>query len=502
MIGIFVSTEYHAAIKEEIAKFDRLHELIEINNDPSAVRLPNGHTLLVEKGMIQQAPDWFNQSPPMLFPDTPFDAKILVGLALVRLHNFEAAKPLLQNLPDIWEAVLQYSALCQGISYELPGKKDTTGFIPIFNRAIALHYAPVDATTLETVANAYEEALIQTNTEEQHFFCVKHYATLLADAGLLEDAAELLTNKLQKAAHLEYALQELKWLRCSVWMQQLKVPYDIALMEALKNDLWDVLLYLEKYNRHTEQGLLLMDACQLALYSDSFAESLGYINKAIQLLDKSEQPELVADAHFKKGMLLYSWAENGQPQFYRAAKDALLAALEVFNRHQFPEVFADIHHYLGVIYSAIPDEVQKKSIWAGVSVSSFHEALNYYNKVDTPYAFAQICNHFGNAYTKYPVAALGDNFEKALDWYREALDVRTAKEYPFERSLTLSNYLDASWKAGNPGDGWSTDRFNDMWEKASELKQLESNQELTSEAEKHLDALIKLKADSSISHVN
>ena len=36
------------------------------------------------------------------------------------------------------------------------------------------------------------------------------------------------------------------------------------------------------------------------------------------------------------------------------------------------------------------DEIKRKGVWAAVSVSSFNEALNYYNKVDSPYEFANM----------------------------------------------------------------------------------------------------------------
>ena len=60
--------------------------------------------------------------------------------------------------------------------------------------------------------------------------------------------------------------------------------------------------------------------------------------------------------------------------------DAYQEALKIFNREDTPSVFADIQHHLGVIYSEIPDEIKKKSIWASVSSSAFHEALNFYTK--------------------------------------------------------------------------------------------------------------------------
>ncbi|TAD81466.1 MAG: hypothetical protein EAY75_17705 [Bacteroidetes bacterium] len=498
MIGIYAPAELHAEILAAVHTHHRLHELVQLHTPTgNEEELPqDGHTICIANGQVSMPADWWQTGPPVIWPAIPYTPLHVVGVVLAKLHNFEEAAPLLAQLPACWQAVEQYALLVNGFAYEQePGKAVANQYTPLHNHAVCLHYgAGNNPAPLDQLLSAYEAALTAAAQPWQQAFTAAQMATLLTDSGMPQQATELLSQSIAVLGIDTHALHHLKWLRCMARLQMLSVPYNLQLLEELKAEMWEVLSYYETWNRLTEQGLLLVEAAQIANISESFAEALGYITKAVQLLEAAQLPELTANAQLKKGILLYTWAQKGQPQFYRAAKDAFLAALQVFTRDAAPHVFADIHHYLGIIYSEIPDEVQKKSVWAGVSVSSFHEALNFYNKVDYPYEFAQVCHHFGNAFTKYPAAALGDNFEKALNWYHEALDVRTAEAYPLERSLTLSNYLDAAWKAGNPGDGYSEDRWHDMWQRAQELKTLATEETLRTEAADWLDVLVKAKA--------
>jgi tetratricopeptide (TPR) repeat protein len=235
-----------------------------------------------------------------------------------------------------------------------------------------------------------------------------------------------------------------------------------------------------------------MDAATIAGYDNSYAESLGYITKAINYFKDNSQLEMLAQAQMLRGRLFYDWAQSGNPQFYRSALEAYMEALKVFKKDEAHEVFADIHHQLGVIYAELPDENKKRSIWAALSVTSFTEALEYYNKVDQPYQYGMICNNYANAYAKYPPGGRTDNYEKALWFYEEALSVRPALQYPTERAVTLLNYLDASWKAGNPGDDFNTARYNGMVARANEIKTLTGDEQLIAEADKHIALLEEL----------
>jgi tetratricopeptide (TPR) repeat protein len=263
----------------------------------------------------------------------------------------------------------------------------------------------------------------------------------------------------------------------------------------LKTTLWECLEYYELNGRMTEAAMILMDATYIATISESFSEALGYISRAITIIENEQLLELLAQAQFSKGNLLQTWAQNGNPQFYRAAVQSYQAALKTFTKEDYPDIFAEIHHQLGKVYAEIPDEVKKKGVWAAVSVSSFNEALNYYNKIDFPYQFAMICNSMGNAYTKYPAALHTDNFDKALAWYREALDIRTTATYPLERVLTLCNYLEASWFVGNKEE-FDEDRFNEMMNVANEIILLSNDEKILNSAKNDIQRLEALKAET------
>jgi tetratricopeptide (TPR) repeat protein len=494
MIRIYAPTERQEEIKTALLGHTGLLDEVSLLTDEAPI--PDGRSIVLENGNILQPPNWFNTAAPVLLPHLPYAPDTLAGMVLVLLHRYDEALPVLGNYPQLWLALEYYTAVANGYEIRKNIPQPLEDFKGWFNYALGLQYGVHESLpNVHDINLAYEKALGMPVHQEGLAFAVKHYCIFLNDAEQPAQAAMKAADMLEKEGLTVHAANELKWVRCQSWLSMLEPPYDEMMLTQLKQDLWEVLAYFESYERTTDEALLLVDATLVATISESFAEALGYINKAIQILQAADQPEMVANAQLRKGILLFTWAHKGQAQFFRPAKDAFLEALKVFTREDAPHSFADIHHYLGIIYSEIPDEVQKKSVWAGVSASSFHEALAFYNKVEYPYEFAQICNHFGNAFTKYPAAALGDNFEKALNWYREALDVRTGEHYALERCLTLSNYLVTAWKAGNPGDGWNEDRWNDMWEKAQELKALATDENLHAEAEDWIDALVRVKAD-------
>ncbi|MEN0050876.1 MAG: hypothetical protein AAF806_27660 [Bacteroidota bacterium] len=270
------------------------------------------------------------------------------------------------------------------------------------------------------------------------------------------------------------------------------MPYEQELFEKLKSTLWEVLEYYEQTNRTVELGLILLDAAHIANISESFTESLGYATRAIKIFEAEKLEELTGNAHYRKGTLLYTWAQNGNPQFFKPAIESYQEALKIFTKENAPDVFADIHHNLGVLYTDMPSNHRRKSIWAGIAVSSFQEALSFYTKMQYPYQYGMICNNYGNAFTKFPQAIHTDNYEKALFYYQEALDVRTSN-YPYERTITLLNFLEASWNVGNDPERFNKERYEDMLAKALEIKNLVNEEELLQEAEKHLEMLNSLK---------
>ena len=144
-----------------------------------------------------------------------------------------------------------------------------------------------------------------------------------------------------------------------------------------------------------------------------------------------------------------------------------------------------------MIYAEIPDEVKKKSIWAGVSSASFQQALDYYTKETHPYEYAMVCNNYANALTQYPEAIHSDNLEKALFYYQEALGIRTATDWPLERAVSLLNFVETSWHLHLPENDSNLAHFEQMVEKAQEAERLTTDPAIVREAQAQL---LKLEA--------
>ncbi|ANI87887.1 hypothetical protein A9P82_00245 [Arachidicoccus ginsenosidimutans] len=488
-IILYTEPNLTTQIEQIIAQEYRLSELITIET----TNIQNA-SIVVEEKEISAPPQWNPDKLPVLFPQIPFNEKTLLGLVFFQLGNFEKSAFYFSDYSQYSPIVELGYALQNGFAvseediYKITATGDT--HTALHNAALAQHYVNPDAK-FENIHIAYEKALQASVMNERLAFTAKQYATLLTDSGLYTQASEVLSPFVTGDYLSQEASIALKTLFCSNEIKRLSPPYDETLMTALKNDLWECLQYYEATERNVDAAFILMDASYIATINESYSEALGYIQRAIKLFEQEDLAELAAQAQFQKAKLLYTWAQNGNPQFYREAMKACQKALKVFNKENAPEVFADIHHQLGVIYSEIPDDIKKKSVWAGVSVASFAEALNYYNKVEFPYEFGVICNSQGNAYTKYPLALHSDNFDKALAWYREALSVRDAATFPTERAITLLNYIEAAWHLGSEKE-FDEELFNDMLSKANEVKSLNVSDELKAAADEHLEQLKSL----------
>lgn len=499
MLSVYVTTEQRKFVEQAIAKEDRLSELVAIHSLLESKPPSNDSIILLDSRGISQPLDWENTSSPYLMQESwPADEAILLGLIFSKLDNGEKAWAYLNGKTELLFDVGVKSRLKYGYQLDLSefeSNKAEDGYEAYrnaHNLAIVQHYGYLTSQPdLQAVESHYTKALDLVPSPELAAYTVKEYATLLIDTEQVDKAVELLNQYLEGSIS-DAAQFSLKAVLTNAWMKQLTVPYDPTLVENLKNTLWEVLQYFEKQGRSAEAGLLYVDAAHIANISESFSESLGYITNAIKIFEEEELHELAGNAQLRKGTLLYTWAQNGNPQFYKPAIESYQQALQVFKQEETPDVFADIHHNLAVLYSEMPADPKKRGIWAGVASASFQEALNYFTKESFPYQYGMICNNFGNALTKFPPAIHSDNYEKALFYYQEALSVRTA-DYPYERAISLLNYLEASWNVSNTSDDFNEERYQDMLDKAKEVKVLVDDQAMNEEADKHLTMLDELK---------
>lgn len=512
MIGKLLTIYYQdsldsPAIHEYVESVERLSELVQIQYSEQV--LPEAsYAIYINENRIHIRPDWLEKRPAIVFPsEIPFNKNYFLGVVFGMLGNAEKYPQYFTSYPAMLFMFDLIQAIINGEEADsaLENILSRTAFAHPFenyafnhNVAIALNYGHYsNDINAEAIEAHFADALQLAFEPSYKAFTLKYYAIFLIDNGNPSAARRLLDQ--QNLKELEdlpkYSLERV-W--CQAAMKELSFPYDEDLMAVLKTRLWETLQYFDKHQHKTIAAFLWMDAATIANFSNSYSESLGYITKAVTYFKEEEQHEMAAQAQLVRGRLLYDWAQSGNPQFYRTALEAYHEALTVFKKEDAPDIFADIHHQLGVIYAELPDENKKRSIWAALSATSFNEAMEYYNKVDFPYQFGMICNNFANAYVKYPQGGKTDNFEKAINYYEEALSVRSALQFPTERAVTLLNYLEASWKAGNPDGGFNTERYHDMIAKANEIKTLTNDSQLLVETDKHLQLLEELEKELSL----
>lgn len=499
MLSIFAPTKYHESIQSFIDAELRLDELIRIVDYLEERPVQEANNILVKEDAIYPLLDWFNLQPPFLLPeDIEFNLSNLLGIIFAKLNNFEKAHAYLSAVnPTLFQELDFSNRMQQGISIDpqelLAAYSPFDEYRLMHNQAIIRHYATEDKHfEVDKIKYFYLEALQSAPNEEYRAYSGRHFALFLLDLGETEDAIRVL-KAVQNPVLSKEAQTAIQHTLCQIWIAQLSVPYDQDLLQQLKDQLWQILQVYQKQGRKVDEALVLTDAGIIANYSESWSESLGYFSQAITIFEQEKLPLLAANTYFRKGTLLYTWAQNDNPQFYRPAAESYQQALKVFTRMEAPEVYAEIQHHLGIIYAEMPDDPKKKAIWTAVSSSAFKEALSIYTPAHHPYEYASICNHYGNALLKYPQAKLTDNTEKALFYYQEALKVRTAEKYPMERCLTLLNYLEAQWNLGMPNDQFQEKRYQDMLAAANEVLNLSPSKDLKELAEQQLEKLAFLK---------
>lgn len=500
MLTIYAPAKYHAWIDETIGREDRLDELVRVVDYLDERPVANAHNLVLRDEAIHPLLDWYDVQPPYVLPESlELKQEYLLALLFARLNNYERVfHYLAESDPSLNQELDVINRLSHGLTIE---PEDLGGggmhyydeYRLMHNQAVVRHYGGGAAGREDKTKYYYLQALESAPSGEHRAFSARQFGLLLTDLGELEDAERVLRVGLASAESKE-GKTALRHALCQARLPLLTVPYDPDLLKSLKEDLWAVLQHYEHQDRPLETALVLLDAGTIAHYDESWSEGLGYLSRAVSLLEEAEAPALLADAYLRKGSLLYNWAQDGNPQFYRKAAEALQRAARTFTRESAPLVYADIQQRLGLIYAEVPDEAAKKGMWAAVSSSAFQEALTVFTKETHPQQYATVCNHYGNALVKYPEAKLTDNVEKALYYYQEALDLRPAQTQPLERSLTLLNYLEGQWHLGMEQDQLDASRYADMEAKAEEVIAISPDHRLVEEARNHLQKLGLLRA--------
>jgi len=489
MITIVTTTEDQYPIAQMIARVDRLHELVHLSTD-GVIEMGN-KVLQVSEGYITSPIDWFDTEPPYHYPETPLTENNLLALVFDKLGNQQRAFQFLHEDDLLYPHLLASANLRFGYEFT----EDLIGAVPtdFHNQAIINHYGLVEPKkSFKELRESYAKALEDASDLEAKCFTAKHYLNLLMDGGLFEEAVEAVKGFLRQAPSRDAKLAlSVQW--CSASFKNLNVPYSKEVLQDLSRLQSQCIADLEERGLQLNVALLAMEACDVANFLGDFSQAKTYINKAIQHFKEEGITEFLGEAGLKKAHLLYHWSKNGSPQYYKAAINAFQDTLKVFKRDVYPEHFAEVQHNLALIYSEIPVADEERPIWTAFSASAFKEAMAIHTKQAHPYEYGMLCHNYATALMDFPPAKLHDNFKRADGLFEEALQIRTARDYPTERALTLLNQLELGWLMHNANVAEETKRYIQMKSKAEEIKTLVTDENLISKTTAHLEKLIRLK---------
>ncbi len=489
MISIYVITDNHTLVNQILNEAHLEKDVYLINQKllNTNKETPSSLKVCLLNDEITVEPDWNLQIPPVLFPfPIQYTKQNLLALLYLFIGDEKKALENAAHNELLQQTVLAFVAL----KHQLPIASDfqeNTYFFQCHNSALLAHYGLLQGQSHTQVKLLYNKAITLDKNQNRSVFTKYHYSSFLLDAGSLKEAIVLikqaLTLGLSPRITLLFKYQYADALLGNEPNKHLpELKPLISSLLSLSRDLFD----------DYQEAMVLQLAAEVAELENNYMEALGCLQKAFNYFKTKDLKPLEANIHYRKGELLLAWAHKGNAPMFAKSAACFREALQYFNKDNSPETFANIHHKLGMIYAEMPTAPEKRAMVAALSVTSFNEALNYFSKTSFPYQYAAIQQDMGNAYLKYPDSLLNDNYKKAIQYYQEALSIRTRDHYPLERSLTLLNYLEALWLLPQENQ-LSTGLIDEMESMAIEVKEISGDKGLIDEAERHLKELNKLK---------
>lgn len=488
MLTILTTTNHQQTVENVIASVKRLDELVTIvtnhNNTEYATKL------LIVNDVILKPLDWHDSEPPYILPKVDFTENNLLAVIFYSLGNHQKAFEYLTENNYLYNGMLVATHIQFG--YEI-SEVQYQNIASKHNQCVVHHYGNYkNRFSLTALQNAYENAIETSENDELKIFTAKHYINLLMDVQEFAKAENVIRS-LQQNAISDEAKNALNVQLATAMMQQLQMPFNAEKLSEIQGLFQKGISFYEERKLKVNSGLLLIDASEIANYQQDFITSKDYINKAIQYFKQENVPEFLGEAGLRKATLLYTWSKNGQPQYYKPAINAFQDTLKVFKRDTHPQKFADIHHNMALIYSEIPVSPDEKPMWTAFCASSFKEALAFYTQNKYPYENAMVSHNYATALINFPEAKLHNNLDKAMNLFEDALHVRTAENYPFERASTLINQLELYWLLHNETNEDEAKRFEEMQQKINEVKVLVNNADMLEKIAFHEAKLKSLK---------
>ncbi len=492
MLTVLTRTDHIEEVQAAIDSVERLSELVTVQSELDLLP-PADKTLVVRNKEIMVPYEWFEREPPYVLPNLPYSKENLLAIVFYKIGNAQKAFEYLQG----GDGLFHHLEIASHLQFSYSIDSDMLAFAKktsSHNYAIVNHFGALgDQADREKTIDAYAKAIKEAPNEELKVYTAKYYSDLLIDLGRFEEALLLIQN-VEGLAISEMALNAMTVQKALAKFAAIELPFATGALDEL-NILFAASIEFYLRNKlDVNAAILMMKSAEVAGYRNRFAESKDLINKSISIFKREDLTEFLGQAGLQKATLLYNWSKNGQPQYYKAAINAFQDTLKVYKRDSHPEHFADIKHYLGVLYSEIPVTADEKGIWSAFAASSFKEALESFDKNQTPYEYAMVCHNYATALMSFPPAKLHDNLKKAEGLFDEALDVRTASKHPFERALSLMNKLELYWQMNNENKMDEAAQVSKMSAIAKEIKTLTSEKKILDKVDGHLLGIKKLKS--------
>ncbi|MEL7159940.1 MAG: hypothetical protein AAFN92_04220 [Bacteroidota bacterium] len=289
MLTIYAPTKYHADLATVIAREKRLGELVRVVDYLEEKPVPSALNLVVRDDAIFPLLDWHDVLPPYLLTEKlELTPDYLLALLFARLNNYERVYHYLADLdPTLNHELDVYNRLQHGLTIDPSDLASSLDHYDEYrlmhNHAVVRHYGAEEADHEQT-KYYYLQALETAPTGEHRAYSARQFGMLLIDLGELDDAVRVLQVGFASAESPE-GETALRHALVQARMQTLSVPYDQEVLTTVKADLWQVLATYEQQDRPLETALVLLDAGTICHYDESWSEGLGYLSRAITLLD-------------------------------------------------------------------------------------------------------------------------------------------------------------------------------------------------------------------------
>lgn len=489
MLILSTTIEFRTLVSKIVDSIDRLSELVTIEVF-SKGKDSSPWDLKIANALIYYGLNWNDSEPPYIFPKFKFNKNNLLASLFYKLKNHAKCFEYLDIKSEIHKHFTVATALHFGKKIE-PDQLEFLSNSEPHNLAVCYHLGALDRrVSASDIIDLFQKSILEQSNRDFKNFTRKHLAHFLIDMGFNSDAKQqihiALKNQINQKQEISF-----KQLLSQVLMTEIQIPYKENCLKKITKLHEECIAYYEKNNLIVKAGLVLIDASKIQSYRKDYMRSKELINRAIQYFSQEDIPQFMGEAMLQKGTLLHAWSKDGHPNYYKASIHSYQNALTIFKKDIDPHNYADIQHSMALIYSEIPVAEKEKSLWAALSASAFKEALEYFTMDFFPYQYGIIAHNYATALMHFPSKS-SKTHRKALYYFEEALKVKTADKYPFERALSLLNRIELLWILHRENKEDDIDHLRLMKLNAEEVKILVNDQKLIDQAERHLSALKQL----------